>query len=79
MFPNVPGFKLINGYENYATSADGKIWHKNYQNGWHILTPYRFFTGEMVARLYNKNGGMAVFTVQSIIEGKPKLPDSIKL
>lgn len=76
MHPDVPGFKLLKN-ERYAISTDGRIWHKSYQGGWQAVEPYQFCTGEMVIRFYRENGGMAVYTVESVLAGHPRLPSGL--
>jgi hypothetical protein len=61
MHPDVPGFKLLDFNDRYATSDDGRIWHK----------------GEMVVRLWCPSVGMVAYTVESVLAGKPKLPSDL--
>lgn len=70
---NVPGFKLVKGNDRYATSADGRIWHKSHRGGWQPVKPYKFCTGEWVVRM-QRSGGMSVYTVGSVLAGAPQPP-----
>ncbi len=72
----IPGFQVLPYNNEYAKDDEGRIWHHFYSGGWTVVEPYKFCTGELVVRLQRKSGGMIVYTLESILAGKPMMPKS---